>query len=152
MSSKQTGMTLIELIMAIVIIGVGLAGVMIAFSNSVRHSADPLQTKQMLGIAEAMLEEVLLQPLTGSAGSISGCDRANAQVIGDYAAYNAQPVCDLAGNPIASLAGYRVSVSLDPTATLGSGATQVPAVRITVTVSRGSDSIALSGFRTPYAP
>lgn len=58
------GFTLIELIIFIVIVGVGLAGILAVFNVVVRNSADPMIRKQMLSIAEALLEEVESQPFT----------------------------------------------------------------------------------------
>lgn len=63
-SSKQRGLSLIELIMAIMIISVAVAGVLMVFSNSVRNSADPMVRKQAVAVAEALLNEVLAQPFT----------------------------------------------------------------------------------------
>jgi Tfp pilus assembly protein PilV len=57
----ESGFTLIELIVFIVIVSVGLAGVMSSLNMSVKHSADPLQPKQALAIAESLLEEILLK-------------------------------------------------------------------------------------------
>jgi MSHA pilin protein MshD len=57
-------MTLIELIMFIIIVSVGLAGLLSALNVTVSHSADPMLRKQMLSIAEALLEEAELQPFT----------------------------------------------------------------------------------------
>lgn len=148
MSSKSRGFTLIEMIVAIVILGVGLAGVLTAFSTTVKSSADPMLNKQMLAIAEGMLEEILLKPYAAGSGSISGCNRSLADDINDYAAYN-QPVCDLSGNAITTLSGYTIAVSLDSGATLHTLASDV--IKITVTVNRGSESFSLSGYRTNYA-
>lgn len=61
---SQQGMTLIELIVFIVIVSVGLAGLLSVLSVTVSHSSDPIIRKQMLSIAEALLEEVELQPFT----------------------------------------------------------------------------------------
>lgn len=58
------GATLIELIMFMVIIGVGLAGILGVMNLTTRASADPLIQKQALAIAEAYLEEVLAAPFT----------------------------------------------------------------------------------------
>jgi MSHA pilin protein MshD len=58
------GLTLIELLVFIVIVSVGLVGLLSVFNVSVRGSADPMIRKQMLSIAEALLEEVELQPFT----------------------------------------------------------------------------------------
>jgi MSHA pilin protein MshD len=57
-------MTLIELIVFIVIVSVALAGVLTVLNITAKSSADPMIRKQMLVIAEALLEEVQLQPFT----------------------------------------------------------------------------------------
>ena len=44
-------MTLLELVLAIAVIGIGLAGLLVAFNQAVFRSADPLVRKQMLAIA-----------------------------------------------------------------------------------------------------
>ena len=58
------GITLVELLIFIVIVSVGLAGVLTVYNTVVRRSADPLIAKQMTAIAEALLEEVQLMPFT----------------------------------------------------------------------------------------
>ena len=60
----QRGLSLIELIMFIVIVGVSVAGVLVAIDRTARASADPVIAKQALAIAEALLEEVELMPFT----------------------------------------------------------------------------------------
>ena len=47
-SRSASGFTLIELIIFIVIISVGLAGVLLIFDTVTRHSADPIRAKQAL--------------------------------------------------------------------------------------------------------
>lgn len=152
MSNRQDGMTLIELIVAIVIISVGLTGLLLALNSTVKASGDPMVHKQMLAIAEEMMEEIQLLPYTQPSGvttpgAISGCNRAAADDIGDYAGYS-QAVCDIDGNTIAALAGYTVSVTVD-NGSLGGLSSDVK--KITVTVSNGSNSFSLTGYRTNYA-
>jgi len=60
----QRGVSLIELVIFIVIIGVSVAGVLVAIDQSARASADPLVIKQALAIGEALLDEVELMPFT----------------------------------------------------------------------------------------
>lgn len=61
---RASGTTLIELIVFIMIVGVALAGVLTVFGVSVRSSADPMASKQMLAIAESLLDEVQSLPFT----------------------------------------------------------------------------------------
>lgn len=63
-SRRQQGMTLIELIVFIVIVSTALAGVLSVLNITARSSSDPMVRKQMLAIAEALLEEVQSQPFT----------------------------------------------------------------------------------------
>ena len=50
--------------MFIIIVGVGVAGILLVFSVTTKASADPLIQKQMLAIAEAFMEEVQAKPFT----------------------------------------------------------------------------------------
>ncbi|TFW10298.1 type II secretion system protein [Oxalobacteraceae bacterium OM1] len=62
--ARQAGITFIELIMFIVIVGVGVAGILKVIQMSTAKSADPVVRKQAIAIAESLLEEVELQPFT----------------------------------------------------------------------------------------
>jgi MSHA pilin protein MshD len=64
LGTRQSGLTLIELVMFIVIISVALAGIVGVFNLNTQHSADPMVQKQALAIAESVLEEVELMPFT----------------------------------------------------------------------------------------
>lgn len=63
-SRAQSGLTLIELIMFILIVGVALAGIIAVLNLTTKGSADPLRRKQALMIAEGLLEEVQLARFT----------------------------------------------------------------------------------------
>jgi MSHA pilin protein MshD len=58
------GLSLVELLIFIVVVGVALGGVLVVYDRAVRGSADPLARKQALAIAESLLSEVLAQPFT----------------------------------------------------------------------------------------
>lgn len=63
-SSRQSGVSLVELIAFIVIVSVGVAGLVSVMNPAVRYSADPMVAKQFVAIAESFLNEVLHQPYT----------------------------------------------------------------------------------------
>lgn len=61
---EQRGISLIELIIFIVVVGVALAGILRVMNVTGKSSADPMVYKQALAIAQALLEEVELMPFT----------------------------------------------------------------------------------------
>ncbi|MDD5248839.1 MAG: prepilin-type N-terminal cleavage/methylation domain-containing protein [Rhodocyclaceae bacterium] len=158
MSSRPaSGFTLVEMIIAIVIISVGLTGVMIAFNTVVGSSSDPLIHKQMLAVAEEMMEEILLKPFTpqgvAPANGVTACGagaaRAGFDDVADYNNYQTTGVCDIDGTAVGGLADYNVSVTVAAQADLGLTAADVR--RVTVIVKHGSETITLVGWRTSYA-
>jgi len=62
--ARQRGLTLIELVLFIMIVGVALAAIVGVMNFTTRHSADPVRRKQALMLAEALLEEVELAKFT----------------------------------------------------------------------------------------
>lgn len=57
---RQRGVTMIELILFIVIVGVAVGGILTVMNLTTRASVDPVRRKQALIIAEGLLEEVEL--------------------------------------------------------------------------------------------
>lgn len=157
LSKRQSGMTLIELIIAIVIISVGLAGVLMAFTTTVKNSADPMIYKQMSAIADGMMEEILLKPFAIPTPlpppPANSCARDTFNNVRDYSAYSTANVCDIGGTAVAALAGYGVSVSVtQPVASpiTGVPVAEVLVIRIDVTHGIGN-TYSLTGWRTNYA-
>lgn len=74
--TRQSGVTLVELIMFIVIISVALAGILQIMRFTTANSADPLRRKQALMVAEALLEEVRLAGFTYCDPSSENADTA----------------------------------------------------------------------------
>jgi len=74
---RQDGVTLIELVMFLVVAGIAVAGVVLVYANAVRYSADPSIRKQMLAVAETMLEEAASRPFT-----LCDPDDADARIAG----------------------------------------------------------------------
>lgn len=140
----QQGFTLIELIIFIVVVGAGLAGILSVMNQVVRHSADPMLTKQAVALADSVLEEVLQKAYDDPDGTNVGeTDRSNWDNVDDFngatqAAFGLPP----------NLAGYAVAVAVaDGSAALG---VQARRVTVTVTINATGDSVALTGYRANY--
>ena len=162
------GMTLIELVVAIVVISVALTGVLLAFNQTIRHSADPMITEQALAIAQSYLEEILLQPFSqppnttapcsaGALGPGPGETRATYDEVGDYNGLVDSPPRDQFGTPmnpgssLLDLSRYTVRVTVTCAALNGIPATQAERVVVNVTAT-GTPwlNITLSAYRTAY--
>jgi MSHA pilin protein MshD len=176
--SRTRGISLIELIMFIVIVGIGLAGILGVMNLTNRSSADPLVQKQALAIAEAYLEEILAMPFTycdpddpvaadakntgecatpENIGAEGGETRAGTPPfdnVSDYHGLSGAPA-SLDGLSIAGLGAYQVAVQIAENS-LTDGANPVPAaasLRVTVTVTGPANTtVSIDGYRTRYAP
>jgi len=178
----QRGVSLVETILFMVVIGVAVVGVLSVYMTTTRSSADPLVRKQALAIAESLLEEVRLMPFTFcdpddpnvyTATSAAACTTAEGlgpeagetrysaatpfDNVNDYNGFDtatAAPagICDISGACIAALAAYRAQVTVAPIAFNGIPATDALLVTVTVTGPIANDVIQLSAVRTRYAP
>jgi MSHA pilin protein MshD len=151
--SRSAGVTLVELIVALVIMGVALAGMVAVYTTTTRSSVDPVIVQQMQAIADNMMEEILMKPYAKGPGTGA---RINYDDVRDYQGYDSGTagIPDVEGNVIAGLERYRVVVSVVESAALP-GVPSADALRVTVTVSnmRGdandpSSTITLTGWRT----
>ena len=169
-----SGVSLIELVIAIVIIGIGLAALTATIIETTRHSADPMIQQQAYAIAQSYLEEILSQPFcdpndfsldchadctAGACGACSGSTvpggggevRATFDDVCDY-----EPVDGVASDingPIASLSNYTVTVTIDDSGInlngLSSDSGEVVRVDVNVTYSSGY-AINLFAYKTNY--
>ncbi|MEO4048502.1 prepilin-type N-terminal cleavage/methylation domain-containing protein [Pseudomonas sp. CAU 1711] len=149
---RQAGMTLVELVITIVIIGIAAAALFSAQAAIVGRSADPLLRQQSLAIAEAYLEEILLQPFVDSGGAVCPAppaSRASFDNVCDYHGLNDNGARDARGQAIAALASYRVQVAVTPQAWAGLAASDALLVRVTVTDPAGQQ-LQLDGYRARY--
>lgn len=178
-SRRQHGLTLIELIVFIVIVSVALAGVLNILNLTNRTSADPLIRKQMLAIAEGLMDEVAAQPFTwcdpddpAAATAISAAACAVPEAVGPEAGetrggavtpfdnvndYNSPAVITTNITGAAMPPGYSAVITVGPGAPLGPAASLVPAaalllITVTVTVASSTETMVLEGYRTRYSP
>ena len=153
--SSSAGITLIEVLVFIVVVSVGIAGLLAAFDVNVRNSADPMVRKQLVAAAESMLDEILSQPITGNGVHPAATQASRAaslfDEVDDYAGFTSIGIYAIDGvTPISGLSAYSLSVAVDATATLPgvpAGALRM----ITVSVAGNGENFSLSGYRSNYA-
>lgn len=158
-SMLQRGISLIELIMFIVIIGFALTGILVVMNQVMRHSADPLIHKQAIAAAESLLEEIELQDFISQSGVTNAVTQANRaseyHIVNDYNGYDTTaygggiyPVSGVV--PIAGLEGYNANVTVTDTALGGITAGSAVLITVTVTNPQSEIPIQISGYRTAY--
>jgi MSHA pilin protein MshD len=143
------GVTLVELVVSIAVIGAALAGVMLVIVRNTSSSADPVVWRQATAVAEAYLEEILTKNFTADGPEAS---RDLYDDIFDYNTIVAEsPPRDQNGNIIGALAGYTVNVQVATESlndiTAGSG--NAARVQVTITTPTGG-TIVVSGYRTNF--
>lgn len=174
----QSGFTMIELIVYIMVSSIAMTGILLMYQQATARSSQAILAKQALQVANSLLEEIELMPfnycdpadpLVRTATSTAGClfytqgltprsgagkSRGNVskpfENVGDYGGYTMSPPVDIAGNVIAGLSDYTISVSLANVAI-----SPVPAaamIQITVTVTGPLGTQKLVGYRSRYAP
>lgn len=173
------GLSLIELLVFIVVVGVAVTGVVSVFSLNARASVDPAIRKQALAIAESLLDEVLSKPFTycdpddanaDTATSPAGCATMQETAMGpeagetrydnvtpfdnvnDYDGFTMTPISDITNTAVPGLGAYTATVQVQPAGAFnGIPADETLLVTVTV-VALGNQTVALSGYRTRYAP
>lgn len=73
--NKQQGVTLIEMVVFIVIVGIAVTGVMATYINVTRHSADPMIKMRSIELGQSFLEEILLKAYDDNTPLGGGCVR-----------------------------------------------------------------------------
>ena len=175
---RQAGLTLVELIVFIVILGIGLAGIALVYNTVLRHSPSPVIHKQALSIAESLLLEIEQQPFTWcdpqdpaapTANGYTACTNPQNALgptpagetrgganpfdnVADYHGYTA-PASDILGHN--TQAGYEARVSITRVGGtgpfVGCPADAVLRIEVTVTGSKfGADPSAVSVTLTGY--
>lgn len=168
MNNKYTGFTLVELLVAIVIISIGLVGLLTLVLNTTRHSVDPMIQQQAYAIARSHMEEILTQPFCdpdspNCPASCSSCSDCNAvessrdlfDAVCDYdmSSLVNGTVRDFNGNTVTGLEDYNVTVTvLDSGTKLGlTAGSEILEINVNITHDSFSDlDITLKSFKTNY--
>lgn len=134
---KQRGMALIELIIAIVVIGISVVTALSLLSSLAVNSAATLMRSQAASAATAYLENILAQPyLTIQSGTYNGINYTGLR--------------DATGAVIVGLERYRVQIRTI-SVNIGTGANAALAMQVDVTITDPTGApVLLTGYRTNY--
>lgn len=147
---RQAGATLIELVIAIVIISIAAGAILMAMSTSLTASADPMIRHQAVAIAEAYLEEISLKSFADPDGVDGEGSRDLYDDVDDYNGLVDNGARNQFDAAIADLSGYTVSVSVTASSALPSiASTDLFLISVQVTHSINVD-ITVSGYRANF--
>ncbi len=151
-------MSLVELVLSIVVIGVAVSGSMLAVHRVVSRSADPMLQHQASAVAEAYLEEVLARPFADpDDGSVCSAPEPSRDLYDDVCDYDGLDELGARtqdGVAVAGLEPYRVRVNVDQAASLNGLTGSADVLRVDVRVTHALAALGLdltlSGYRTSY--
>ena len=147
-AARQSGITLIELVISIVVVAIAVSAVLGVLSGNLQRSADAQVISPGVAIATAYMEEIALKPFDDPDGIDGEVGRTNFDDVDDYDGLNDAGAVDQFGNPLPDLAGYTVSVAVNSSAALP-GVAAADALRIDVRVQFAPYiDYTLTGYRT----
>ncbi|MBT8143435.1 MAG: prepilin-type N-terminal cleavage/methylation domain-containing protein [Gammaproteobacteria bacterium] len=147
-SPKQLGFTLVENVVAIVVIAIAAGVILGLLATNVGASADPMIRQQAVAIASAYTEEILLRSFDDPDGVDGEGARADFDDIDDYDGLLDNGARDQFGNAISGLESYDIAVSVVTSSALP-GVAAGDTVRVDVTVSRAPQiAMTVSSYRT----
>ncbi|MBF0281367.1 MAG: type II secretion system protein [Zetaproteobacteria bacterium] len=142
---RQCGATLLELVVAIVIVSGCLMAILNVLSWSSSKSTTALLAQQSANLAESMLHEVQRHPFlpTGFVGAATAANRASFDDIFDYHGLNENGAA-LTG--IAAFSSYQVSISVIGAPLSGIVSTNAAWIQVDVTDPLGQ-VVSATGYR-----
>ncbi|MEA5446182.1 prepilin-type N-terminal cleavage/methylation domain-containing protein, partial [Gammaproteobacteria bacterium AB-CW1] len=141
------GVTLVELVITIVIIGIAAAAVLGVYTTTIRASADPMIRAQALSVAELYMDEIMGRPFSGSTGDGNCGSREDWDHVAAYDGLDCQPE-DVFGNPLSGLDMLTVSISVADDNSLGIGGGNERRIDVQVSDNAGTVNITLTAWRT----
>jgi MSHA pilin protein MshD len=145
---QQTGITLVELVISLVIISIALTGIFSVINLTVSHSSDPVVDYQAIAIAESYLEEILLHAYSDPNNTGAVKTRDLYDNVGDYNGLNDTGVHDQLSNQVTTLSTYNVSVSVAAPVDVSGVSAKV--ITVTVTEPRLPAPLILIGYKFDY--
>lgn len=145
---RESGATLIELIISIVVIAIAASAVLGVLSRTVGRSADAMVLTQAVAIGEAYLEEISLKPFVDPDGVDGEATRPTFDDADDYNGLVDNGARNQFGAAVAALSQYTVTVTVAASTALA-GVPGADAERIDVRVTYpGNGTVLLTGYKT----
>ncbi len=147
---RQTGTTLIELVISIVIISIAASAILMVFTTSVGSSADPMIRHQAVAIAEAYLEEIALRSFADPDGVDEGPNRDLYDDVDDYNGLVDAGARDQFNAALPGLEDYTVTVAVTASSALPSiASTDLFLISVTITHAANID-FTISAYRANF--
>ena len=146
---RQAGTTLIELVIAIVIISIAISAVLMVMSMTVGYSADPMIRYQAVAIAEAYLEEISLKAFADPGGGDGEASRDLYDDVDDYHGLVNVGARNQFDAALPGLGDYTVSVTVTQSALPSIAASDNYLINVTVTHA-ANINFTLSAYRPNF--
>ena len=172
MRYNPRGFTLIEMVVLIVVLGVGLTGITLVINQTVTQAPQALVQTRAMELAQTYLDEILQKRFDQQSGQggIPRCDSTDNNAVAcsntlgpesesrdwyndvdDYNGVNDQPPITATGSTVNNYDGYRVQVSVSYAGTELGYSNNRRAKRITVSVTTPlGNVIPVSAYRVNY--
>lgn len=143
-------MTLVELVIAIVVVAIAVGAILGVLARNVEHSADAMIVRQAVAIAEAYMEEISLKPFSDPDGADGETNRIDFDDADDYDGLVDTGARDQFDSPLAGLSAYTISVAVVASGALPNVAA-TDALRIDVRVRNAPFvDYVLSAYKTRF--
>lgn len=137
------GFSLLEVLAAVVVMGLVFAGFVSTYGTVMKHGSDAQLHGQAVAVAASYLDEILAQPYRDpDDGALCGTPESSRAAFDDVCDYDALPqngcsgasgacpvpgscACDSSGVPIDGLKAFGVSVTVTPASLSGASGLQV---------------------------
>ena len=146
---RQAGTTLIELVIAIVIVSIAVSAILMVMSMTVGHSADPMIRYQAVAIAEAYLEEISLKAFADPGGGDGEASRDLYDDVDDYHGLVDVGARNQFDAALPGLGNYTVSVTVTQSALPSIAASDNYLINVTVTHA-ANINFTLSAYRPNF--
>ena len=153
---RSGGFSFLELLIFVVVVSTALLGVLSVINLDVSRSAEALQRKQAIAVAEAFIDEVLTRQFANPSAFVGTPTQINRPFfidIDDYHLFTSNGIFTKNGQVVSGLTGYSVSISITPSAanTPVSGGVfvttgEMKRIDVTVTTPSG-EPVKLSAYR-----